>query len=304
MKISFENVDFRSRSGPNSFGLKLARSLHKSGHTITGIPTDPDIDVNLAFIQSSNAFRPTVLRLDGIYFNSEQDWKAMNEPIRRSYEFADAVIVQSEFNRILTERYFGKRDNVHIVHNGTDLHLIDKIPPAEVGIGRENVWMCASSWRPHKRLQDNIALFRALSGPNDVMLVAGTPDVQYDVYDQRVKFLGDLTWEQIISCMKASSKFVHLAWLDHCPNVVVDARACGCRIYCSSAGGTEEIAGTDALVLEEDHWDFEPTALYQPPKIGGFGNLRSSIYDTESSDIDIELVKQKYESVLGDAYKK
>ena len=43
---------------------------------------------------------------------------------------------------------------------------------------------------------------------------------------------------KIYKMYKASTHFVHLAWLDHCPNVVVDARASGCKIVCSSAGGT------------------------------------------------------------------
>ena len=55
-----------------------------------------------------------------------------------------------------------------------------------------------------------------------------------------------------------SAAFIHLAWLDHCPNVVVDARAAACQIICSSAGGTKEIAGPSAIVIEEDEWDFEP----------------------------------------------
>ena len=301
MNIHFENVDFRSRSGPNGFGLKLARSLHNSGHTITGGVARSGIDVNLAFIQSANSFQPTVLRLDGIYFNADQAWKSMNDPIRRSYEFVDSVVVQSEFNRELTRRYFGDRDNVHVIHNGTDTSLIENIPTAEVGLSRENVWMCASTWRPHKRLHDNIKLFRELSKPDDILLVAGALDVQYDVYppllDPRIKFLGDLTWENLISCMKAAGKFVHLAWLDHCPNVVVDARACGCHVYCSSTGGTEEIAGSSATVLEEEVWNFEPIRLYDPPKIVGFDTLRRSNYESTPS-IDINSVAYQYLTVM------
>jgi len=61
MKIHFENVDFNSKSGPNGFGLKLARNFLKRGHEVTS--NNPD--VQLSFIQSSNNFKPTALRLDG-----------------------------------------------------------------------------------------------------------------------------------------------------------------------------------------------------------------------------------------------
>ena len=60
---------------------------------------------------------------------------------------------------------------------------------------------------------------------------------------------------------KASKYFLHLAWLDHCPNVVVDAMACGCTVICSSAGGTKEIAGDNAIIIEENDWNYEPVHL-------------------------------------------
>lgn len=301
MKIHFENVDFGSRSGPNGFGLKLARELSKSGHSVVS----DGQDVRLTFIQGSNSFRPNVLRLDGIYFNSEQDWLSMNEPIRRSYDFANAVIVQSEFNKSLTEKYFGLRENVHVIHNGTSLEDINRISPAQIatGIPREKVWMCASSWRPHKRLADNIRLFLELSEPDHVMLVAGKDAHQYAgslANHPRIELVGDLNWVQLISCMKASGNFVHLAWLDHCPNVVVDARAAGCKIYCSNSGGTKEVAGPDAMVLEEEVWQFEPVLLYHPPTIQRFENLLKLNCNSECSEIDITIVANRYLKIICD----
>lgn len=300
MRIQFENVDFQSRSGPNGFGLKLARSLTQIGHSIVG----ENPDVRLTFINGSNTFRPNVLRLDGIYFNSEQDWQRMNAPIKASYNFANAVIVQSEFNKRLTEKYFGVRDGIHVIHNGTDTSFIDKIPAAVLGGGipRENVWMCASAWRPHKRLSDNIRLFLELSGKDDVLLVAGKDAQNHtgsNPNDSRVKFIGDLDWESMIACMKASSKFIHLSWLDHCPNVVVDANACGCTVFCSSSGGTQEVAGKSAVIIKEDEWDMSPTKLYNPPKIN-FNNLVDNFINI---NVNIESTCLKYENILNEVMK-
>ena len=240
MKIQLENVDFNSRSGPNGFGLKLARQLTRDGHELTN--TSPD--VRLAFIQSTNDFDPTVLRLDGIYFNSAQNWKAMNEPIKRSYNHAQAVIVQSEFDKQLVFRFFGERKDVHVIHNGTDVDLINRVPAYldSTAIPRETIWMCASSWRPHKRLDENIRLFQTLRSEGDRLFVAGknaTP--AGDVDTSNVYFLGDLTWEAMIGWMKSAGHFIHLSWLDHCPNVVVDAKVSGCKLYVSEAGGTAEM---------------------------------------------------------------
>ena len=262
MRIQFENVDLNSRSGPNGFGLKLARQFMRDGHELT----NDRPDVRLSFIQSMNNFNPMVLRLDGIYFNSLQDWKAMNEPIRRSYDHASAVIVQSEFDKKLVFRFFGERENVHVIHNGTDTKLINSIQAQN--FNRENTWMCASSWRPHKRLDENIRLFQQLKKDGDSLLVAGSnARVSEETNVEGVHFLGDLNWESMISCMKASANFIHLSWLDHCPNVVVDAKAAGCRVHVSQAGGTAELASSDDFIYKDEEFDFTPVRLYEPPSM-------------------------------------
>ena len=71
---------------------------------------------------------------------------------------------------------------------------------------------------------------------------------------------------QLISLYHRSSTFVHLAYLDHCPNVVIDAQAAGCKIICSSTGGTHEVVDNGIMILEEA-WDMKPCALYKPPNM-------------------------------------
>ena len=80
-------------------------------------------------------------------------------------------------------------------------------------------------------------------------------------------YLGELNWQQLISCMKKSKYFLHLSFLDHCPNVVVDAKACDCICIVSSSGGTKEICNKKDIVIKDINWDFEPLKLYQPPKL-------------------------------------
>jgi len=292
VNILFNNVDFSSRSGPNNFGQKLARELTNRGHALVGF----DPDVALSFITGFVPGCRNVLRLDGIYFNSAQEWEKLNEPIQKSYEAADAVIVQSEFNRELTERYFGKRDNVYVVHNGTCLDLISQVSPVDLTREREDVWMCASSWRPHKRLDENIRYFQEHATDRSILLVAGSNAQTWasNLSDDRIRLVGDLQWPQMISLMKASSRFLHLALLDHCPNVVIDARASGCQIICSSAGGTKEIAGKDSVIVRDIDWDFLPFELYKPRRLD-FSELSSG---EKTCDIDIKSVCNQYEKVL------
>jgi len=292
MKIAFNNVDFSSRSGPNAFGQKLARELMYRGHELT--LNSPD--VALSFILGHVPGVRNILRLDGIYFNSEQKWEEMNSPIQKSYELADAVVVQSEFNRELTSRYFGERDNVHVIHNGTCLDLIDEVPAKELGKPRDSVWMCASSWRPHKRLDENIRYFQEHASETSILIVAGANAETWapDLSDDRIILSGDLSWPDMIGFMKSAGHFLHLALLDHCPNVVIDARAAGCRIICSSAGGTKEIAGKDSVIVRDIEWDYRPFDLYKPRRL----DFSQSTDGEKTCDIDIKSVCNRYVDVF------
>jgi len=283
LKILFDNADFSSSSGPNSFARKLAEELLKRKHSVNEM-SDPDIQ--LSFIMASqNIGIPIIQRLDGIYFNSEQDWKSLNTPIKQTYDIATGIIFQSNFNKVLSEKYFGKKIKSIVINNGTDLSVIESIPalkhPAIDNF--ENVWSCASSWRPHKRLKENVRYFLEHGAPNDCLVIAGDhPD--YKIQHERVFYIGNLTWDQLISLYKRSKYFIHLALMDHCPNVVVDARASGCKIICSSSGGTKEIAGKNSVIIQDMEWDFTPFKLYQPPELD-FSRQCESPENIKSIDI-------------------
>lgn len=295
MKIFLDNVDEQSNSGPNSFAKKFKEQAKKSGHHFV---KPPEIaDVQLSFIMAQNLVAPLVQRLDGIYFNSTQNWRAMNAPIRATYEISKAVIFQSHFNKLLSEKYFGEHKNGHVIHNGTSFDEIAKINPLEHPKFSKfsDVWSCASSWRPHKRLQENIKYFYEHAPKDACLVVAGNVDKPVNVYrDGRVTFAGELSWHNLISLYKRSSHFIHLAFLDHCPNVIVDARAAGCHIVCSSTGGTQEIAGENSTIILEEEWNFMPLELYNPPPID-FSKKKAGAWKT---DIDIVNVCDSYVKVL------
>jgi glycosyltransferase involved in cell wall biosynthesis len=131
--------------------------------------------------------------------------------------------------------------------------------------------------------------------PQDAaLIVLGKDADKWLINHPRIFYAGHVKWDQQIALYKASSTFLHLAWLDHCPNVVVDARASGCKIVCSSAGGTKEIAGKNAVVIPEDDWNFKPVDLYNPPKI----NFNNKIDNTFDVNIDINNVADSYLSAM------
>lgn len=288
MNLVLENVNLNSNSGPNSFGQKLFKYMPSCG---VAINNTPEPDAYLCFIESGRTTHnaPLFQRLDGIYFNSAFDYTAQNSNIKRTYESAAGVIFQSNFNKELTFKYFGPHNNYAIIHNGADLELINSVEKIKID-KYENIWSCASSWRPHKRLNENIRYFIEHAGPNDGLIVAGKVDNKFE--HERIHYVGELTTEKLFGLYKASKYFIHLAWLDHCPNVVVDAMASGCQIICSSAGGTKEIAGKNAIIIEEKTWDYSPVELYNPPPMDFSHKIQNTWHKNEQ--FDMNSVCQKY----------
>ena len=159
----------------------------------------------------------------------------------------------------------------------------------------DEIWCCASNWRPHKRLNENIRYFLEHSNNKSCLIVAGSGyDYNLEKKHDRVFFVGNLNWHQLISIFKRCKYFIHLAFLDHCPNVVVDARASGCKVICSDSGGTKEIAGEDAILINDLDWDFMPLKLYDPPKL----NFSNKFANTFNTTININDVAIKYVDVL------
>lgn len=295
MNVFLENFDANSDSGPNGFTRKLFSRL--AADNKVRITNYQDCDVNFCLIQGDiNLAKSRVLRLDGIYFNIAQDFNLLNSAIRKTYETSNAVIFQTNFNKNLIETWFGKHSNGHVIRNGTDLELIGRIPKSEHPAldNFSEVWSCASAWRPHKRLNENIRYFLECA-PQDACLVVMGKDAQAWLIDHpRIFYVGHVSWAQQISLCKRSTTFLHLAWLDHCPNTVIDARAAGCRIICSSSGGTNEIAGQSSKILEEDEWDFSPIKLWEPPKID-FSKTR---INPITSEIDMITVSDSYYTIM------
>ena len=303
MKIFAHNFNPQSNSGPNKFTRQLFNQMQKE-YGVSYTSNQQEADVEFCLIQQVvHKVKPMVLRLDGIWFNSEQNYKEQNKLIEFSYRNADAVIFQSNFNKKLTESWFGEHKNPYIIHNAADFKQIERANAAfwNNTFGKDTeVWSCAASWRPHKRLNENIKYFLEFAPPNAILAVAGkgaATERLNHLNNKRIKFLDELDYMSLLSLYKRSSTFIHLAYLDHCPNVVVDAQACGCRVICSSSGGTSEIVENGTIVVEED-WDFKPCKLYSPPKI----NFNSFKHCSMTKNRNIVNCTKKYYDIIKGIY--
>jgi len=307
LKIYFDNIDLESTSGPNSFGRKLYAEFNRSGNIATKDKNEKDIDVCLSFIDRSRYVpfsKKYIQRLDGIWFNTKQEWQKMNMGIQMSYKTSDAVIFQSSFDRHLINEFFGEPKQDTIIYNGSQYIGTKR---TEKSRKEEVRFICCADWRPHKRLRDAVDLFIKMNIPNSYLMVVGSnPD--YVLNDPRIIYTGFLNQEKIYDLYQFSDYLIHLAWLDHCPNSVVEAICCGCNVICSSSGGTPEIVKSSGFIVEDEDFDFRPTDLYNPPKLNIdliANNLREKIAESKFEDrydLSIEQSAKEYisffESIL------
>jgi len=275
MKIHIDGVNFLSNSGPNSFGQRFARKLIETGHDVN-VESGSDSDVSLVFIEPSG--RPLaekiVQRLDGIWFRPNE-FETKNVNIKDLYDHADAIVWQSDFDRCMTYRWWGDRKG-RIIHNGIDTQPV-KISNGDLLSLRskyETIFVCSSNWHPQKRLRTNIELFFHLMQngyPNSCLIVMGAnPDCQ--VANPHVFYTGSLPHDLCLEVYRVADWMIHLAWLDHCPNVVVEALSQETPVICTDSGGTQEIVHQFGVVLsEQETYEYDLVDYDKPPTLNFSG---------------------------------
>lgn len=297
MKIHFSNVDFSSRSGPNTFGTRLARQMVKMGHEIVG-PNDP-YDTFLAFIEPRSEPREGakfIHRLDGIWFKPEQ-FHTHNQLIKWAYDRADKVICISDFNKRMAAHHWGEV-NAEVINNGIELIQSKIVDPQikEIRNRYSKIFVSSANWHRQKRLKENVECFKLLqeSNPDACLIVLGSsPD--YVVKDPNIFYTGNQPHEICLQVFSAADWMLHLAWLDHCPNSVVEGLSQGCGIICASSGGTKEAVGKNGVVIQEkEEYQYQLTDYDSPPDIDFSDIALPQNLTIDNSILNIETIAKRY----------
>ena len=250
MKVWMPGMSADALGGPFSFRGALAAWLKREGHAVAWDSREPGIDVALAIstIESPELRRfkwrriPVVQRLDGVPFNTPGcDYPHETARVRHCYDVADAVIFQSGFSKDVVQRSFGPPGCVsRTVYNGVDLDRFASGEPAD-----PFTVVCASVWRPHKRLRACIQGFLGFHqrrADSRLWVIGPTDRAARDVIAHpAIDYLGALDHAALAHRLRQASVFLHLAWLDWCPNVVLEAQVCGLPVVCANGGGTKEL---------------------------------------------------------------
>jgi len=306
MIIHVDNVNVSSLSGPNTFARRLAQQLMCMGHKVI-VGDGTDADVSLVFIEPTGQplARRVVQRIDGIWF-SPNEFYAKNCAIKALYDRADHIIFQSNFDKTLITKWWNEPVNSSVINNGTNILLAAIIHPTLIKIRNhfDKVFVCSSNWHGQKRLCDNIKMFKHLRNfyDNSCLIIMGNnaPNI---IEPNRIFCTGHVKHEVYMQVYAMSDWMIHLEWLGHCPNVVIEALSQNTPVICSNVGGVKELIGNYGLVLnEEQQYNYELVDYENPPMIDvtqvTYLPDRDQLSKNMIADINIVNVANKYVKVL------
>lgn len=261
-------------TGKGYFAQRLAAAMSLQDCCIVDASQPHDFALHVIKVrQSTDACR--IMRLNGVYHNTAQDYRKMNNAIKSNREKCHAVVYQSKFSKIMNEKYLGKFSGPDtIIFNGYNLNHIKLQDKSSLN---HIHFVTSSRWRPHKRLADSIESFLLADIDNSYLHIlgdiekSGIPESLIRKYKRTksIKFHGTVSQSKISHFLSKATAFLHLNKLDACPNGVVEAIAHKVPVICSNQGGTPELVEPSngyVLPLDADY-DFEPCDLYHPPPI-------------------------------------
>jgi len=119
--------------------------------------------------------------------------------------------------------------------------------------------------------------------------------------------IGFVQPEELPAWYRTGNIFLFLSWLDHCPNTVIEATACGLPVVCTNQGGTRELVemtNADIVAEADNKFLFEKVDLYNPPKpdyqrtLDAINDIISNyddyISNINKSEINIDHVAAEY----------
>ncbi len=312
MRIAIPNSS--GESGVSNFLNRLSKTIDSLGIAKVRTPINPFHDVALYSSVARNYFRkPYVLRLDGIYYDICEKYgsnEKLNHPIYKSIDGASGIIFQSKFSKSLVESHYGKvLTRSKIISNGVYIDSAFNRIKLDTRIkSKEIIILCSARWRGSKRLDAIIKTISKLRDEINCVLYilgdAGDVNVQYDF----VKYIGNVSHNKVKNYLHKADLFLHLAWLDNCPNSVIEAIGTRLPVISSNVGGTREIIElTQGGIVSEcdEHVDYSTlTDLHSPPEpdyeilVGDILRLLNDydevIRNMETEMIDISYVARKY----------
>jgi len=293
MRVSF-SLPLKKTSGKQIFACRLAEALKKKGVKIS----DKKPHINLVFVKGFRDGCKNILRLDGIWMNSKIDWKNKNEKIKNHLLECDGVVYQNEFCKESSDKVVCKTHRPYeLIGNGMDPHSFDN--RKEFKCNRPYI-LALCKWRPHKRLKEIVEGFLASGLDKDYDLrVIGKPD--YFKNHKSVIYEGEKPNSVVIDMLVSCEFTVHLAYVDWCPNSVIESIIAKKNVLHTDSGGTRLIVKSNGVCIPETKpWQFDIIKLYNPPPLdpdslaAAYNDMLELDEVGQRDDLNIDNIADKY----------
>lgn len=221
----------------------------------SSLPTDEQTVIGLARRRGA----PLVVNQNGVAYPA---WagdrtEQLNDRLRAVLEAAAHVVYQSEFCKQAADLYLGPPPGTwEILPNAVDMN---DFTPGEPPAGGPVLLLGGDQTQAY-RLETGLATLALL--PDARLMVTGSLVVDaeaiardYGVAD-RVEIVGRYAQRDAPAVYRRAHVLLHPKVRDPCPNVVLEALACGVPVVHSASGGVPELVGDGGIGVEsETTWE-------------------------------------------------
>jgi len=291
MRVAFAEDVKRQDSGKHKFLHRLASVLPELGVKV--VSNRSDILLHIGRLPGHFVAKKVILRLDGLWFNKAMDYNKLNQKILKKIINSHGIIYQGPFCRAAFARYFDVSRRHACILNGADPR---EFPPRDP----QNFFLATCNWRPHKRLRsicEGFALARD-RGLDADLLIAGEPNET--IRHPNIKYLGWVKPRKMRKLLSRAISTVHLAWIDWCPNAMVESIVAGCPVIYTDSGGSGDVGNGAGIAIADTQWDFRPCYHYKPPdlSLGEIADamlcLKATPRTVARADLHIQNVAKQY----------
>ncbi len=203
--------------------------------------------------------REIVERFRNVYNDREftSAHESGNRYIASALQQADFVIYQSTWAKRQLDRLHTRIDRTwQIIPNAVDLEIFRPLSGWSDRMARTARLITVGSLRYRPRLEVLFDVMKQIKIPAELTVV-GPLDRHCENTKQRflsdsalrgrVKFIPEVRPTELVALYQAADCLVHPVLGDVCPNVVVEAIACGLPVVCPAEGGTAEVVGPGGI---------------------------------------------------------